>query len=473
MFSKKEALPKSPLHSLLEKLQSTGKNLNTVIDGTGIGQLRAINPALAEEAQKYKYTWLHAAVAADDNRAATVLYSSNVDVNAKDSRGKTVMQVYIMNVLDQVKSNASNNQLGLCANLLQKGVTLTHEDRTFFLTSSLEEKINVLHCLQMGAAKSHINKAVFSGNPTIRKAGIANAVKGSPEINEKDSMGFTPLHFAVLNLCPSSITQLIAKGADVNAISHAGETPLHCAIYFRKSVPPFCLQMVEALLKSDNGPSINTKDYAGRTVLDIMHVYVKELGLKNIPEVTKTVIELFLRNGALANGTQNNDFAAIGIDPVFANREYQNKVEARARENAIRNAAIIADQQAQRRDLGEVAVSVDSDLREQTLLIEELQEQSTRQAGAIQHLLMENEAMKALMQDIHGLFLSAPQSQREVPRLPSSPHTFFPSDRNNTEMVQVPRLAWEELQSQMASLREEVASLRDEVRANYANGNTP
>jgi len=51
------------------------------------------------------------------------------------------------------------------------------------------------------------------------------------DVNEKNRMGWTPLHTAVQNRRQALIEPLIAKGADINATNNRGQTPLMAAIY--------------------------------------------------------------------------------------------------------------------------------------------------------------------------------------------------------------------------------------------------
>ncbi|MFH1884082.1 MAG: DUF6263 family protein [Planctomycetota bacterium] len=50
------------------------------------------------------------------------------------------------------------------------------------------------------------------------------------DVNEKNRMGWTPLHTAVQNRRQALIELLIAKGADINATNNRGQTPLMAAI---------------------------------------------------------------------------------------------------------------------------------------------------------------------------------------------------------------------------------------------------
>ncbi|MFB0553289.1 MAG: ankyrin repeat domain-containing protein [Phycisphaerae bacterium] len=51
------------------------------------------------------------------------------------------------------------------------------------------------------------------------------------DVNEKNRMGWTPLHTAIQNRRQALIEPLIAKGADINATNNRGQTPLMAAVY--------------------------------------------------------------------------------------------------------------------------------------------------------------------------------------------------------------------------------------------------
>jgi ankyrin repeat protein len=62
--------------------------------------------------------------------------------------------------------------------------------------------------------------------------GMLKIVKQLPiaDINSKNMVGYTPLHFASMNGKTSTCVWLLQNGADVNAVTSLNETPLDLAV---------------------------------------------------------------------------------------------------------------------------------------------------------------------------------------------------------------------------------------------------
>jgi ankyrin repeat protein len=67
--------------------------------------------------------------------------------------------------------------------------------------------------------------AAETGNVELAKLLIAAHV----DVNHRNSLGWSPLHQAVLNVRPEIVRLLIAHGADVNMANNLGNTPLSLA----------------------------------------------------------------------------------------------------------------------------------------------------------------------------------------------------------------------------------------------------
>ena len=77
------------------------------------------------------------------------------------------------------------------------------------------------------------------------------------DVTVKDSIGFTPLHYAVSNLEPSVIELMLDRGADVNARSEFGVEPLHITAWEDRP------SVVRLLLR--RGAGIDARTVEGRT----------------------------------------------------------------------------------------------------------------------------------------------------------------------------------------------------------------
>lgn len=87
-----------------------------------------------------------------------------------------------------------------------------------------------------------LHYAATNDNPTLINELLAYAIEGVQEcdkikiinkvINTKNDQDFTPLHRAVSCSTPNLdiIKTLLTNGADVNAKTYAGDTPLHYAV---------------------------------------------------------------------------------------------------------------------------------------------------------------------------------------------------------------------------------------------------
>ncbi|KAH8593997.1 hypothetical protein B0O99DRAFT_688023 [Bisporella sp. PMI_857] len=103
--------------------------------------------------------------------------------------------------------------------------------------------------------------AVAKRNPIIVRL-FLEYKKSPPDTKAKDSSGNSVLHYALRGSKGEEIVEmLVTHGADVNAVTSDGTTPLHLAVENNKS------RSLEILL--DNKASLEAKDRAGRTAMGI------------------------------------------------------------------------------------------------------------------------------------------------------------------------------------------------------------
>lgn len=162
-----------------------------------------------------------------------------------------------------VSVNAVNNQGSTALHVLQRkqslGGTLHGDDRVHFI-DAVNDKNNLnfeirdksgLTPLHLAAMQSETEVAALlnaGANPSFLTEDSQNALHlacrartpnilgqllehcGSPDVEQKDSYGRTPLHYACASGDPESVALLIRHGADVNAVDLDKRTPLHaCA----------------------------------------------------------------------------------------------------------------------------------------------------------------------------------------------------------------------------------------------------
>jgi tankyrase len=119
-------------------------------------------------------------------------------------------------------------------------------------------------------------------DPQVQVSIIRFLIKHGASISETDKNGVTPLHHAVRFRSPAAVKELIARGADVNAVDKKTKsTPLHRAVTntgapntANKSTA--AMEIAELLLANGANPRIKNK--MDKTPLD----YVKNDAMKAV-----------------------------------------------------------------------------------------------------------------------------------------------------------------------------------------------
>lgn len=118
------------------------------------------------------------------------------------------------------------------------------------------------------------------------------AKRGITAIQEKDSSGSTPLHWACGSNDPTTVKLLLEAGADMEAKDNDGESPLHWAC--RADCPETAIILLEA------GADINAKNNDGYTPLH-------KASFTNKTAITKMLLEA----GADIEATDNKGYAPL------------------------------------------------------------------------------------------------------------------------------------------------------------------
>ena len=126
-----------------------------------------------------------------------------------------------------------------------------------------------------GKPTKSLHQAAVDGDMNNVQAHISSGTN----INEKNMMGWTPLHAAVRNQQKTVAEFLIGKGADVNAKNNSGQTPLHFAVEFGQK------DVVELLIAK--GADINAIGSRGDNALSL----AQKRG-------DKEIVDLLLKHGA-------------------------------------------------------------------------------------------------------------------------------------------------------------------------------
>lgn len=148
-----------------------------------------------------------------------------------------------------------------------------------------------LRCSAFG--DTALSKAVV-GTPRVKDAVELLLAKGA-DPDARSHFGVTPLHYAAMYNCVASARLLLAKGAAVNAQMYEGSTPLHMA------ASKTCLQVIKALL--DAGADVNARTRDGKTALDVAKATTRPdtfvidmgTGVNSSPENWDETIKLLTR----------------------------------------------------------------------------------------------------------------------------------------------------------------------------------
>jgi ankyrin repeat protein len=199
--------------------------------------------------------WL-AATNGDLNGVKTAI-DQGVDINAKDSDGRTAM------VLASRAGHAAIVQL-----LMSKGAQFEAKDAeglTALMCASAQGSVEIVKLLLASGADLNartrddgtaLTAAVTSGNIEI----VGLLLSKGADINAKARGGTTPLMVVALIGQAEMARFLIQNGAEVNAKSQDGVTPLMFA------AESCNVEIAKILL--DNGADVNAKDSDGKTALD-------------------------------------------------------------------------------------------------------------------------------------------------------------------------------------------------------------
>ncbi|CAO2197086.1 unnamed protein product [Urochloa humidicola] len=179
------------------------------------GEVRRLGPEALAARDREGRTVLHAAAAAGEAEAVAVLVDMGADTAAADARGRTAMDVArekgyqeVVDVLERwelVMTAARRGDLPSLESLLGKRTGVRGRDQ-YGLTA-----------LHLAAIKGHCDAvALLAGS-------------GCMDIECEDVEGHRPLHLAVEGGHAEAVELLLDMGADVNARTRRGATPLQMA----------------------------------------------------------------------------------------------------------------------------------------------------------------------------------------------------------------------------------------------------
>lgn len=179
------------------------------------GELRRLGPEALAARDREGRTVLHAVAAAGEAEAVAVLVDMGADTSAVDARGRTPLDVArdkgyqeVVDVLERwelVMTAARRGDLGSLESLLSKRAGVRGRDQ-YGLTA-----------LHLAAIKGHGDAIALLAGP------------GCMDVECEDVEGHRPLHLAVEGGHAEAVELLLDMGADANARTRRGATPLQMA----------------------------------------------------------------------------------------------------------------------------------------------------------------------------------------------------------------------------------------------------
>ncbi len=146
---------------------------------------------------------------------------------------------------------------------------------------------------------------LFSLNEAVRLNDIVlvkSLIDGGADVNERDTLGETPLHVAAISDYREIGSLLLENGADINAGDVRGLTPAHAAAWLRYR------DMVDLLIT--HGADINARDKDGYTVLHTAALAGR-----------KETVSLLIGKGADVNDKSNRSLTPLHAAALSGDRE--------------------------------------------------------------------------------------------------------------------------------------------------------
>lgn len=162
-------------------------------------------------------TPLHWAIRACHLELVKLLIDHGADVNATDDKGRTPLHINPVWKEEVGLLFSFMSQERVARVLLEKGADANKRD------------INGRTPLHEAAREGHEEVARLLLKD-MRETQEPSPVLQKVDVNAKDGNGIAPLHEAAFNGMWLMVDVLIQNGADVNATSHSGNTPLHMAM---------------------------------------------------------------------------------------------------------------------------------------------------------------------------------------------------------------------------------------------------
>ena len=229
----------------------------------GAAKIEAVKQAIAAGADldakmQSGYTPLHLAAIYDHKEIAKILIAEGADVNAKNTREMTPLH-----------QAARAGRKGITEQLIEKGADVNARDENSLTPLDLaiqRKKTETADLLRKHGGKKG---AVYSIHIAAKEdiEAVKQHLAAGVDVNAKDKIRGTPLHYAAAYGHKEIAELLIAAGAGVKNKDEGGKTTLHYAAVNGRKI------IVELLIAE--GADVNAKDEDGRTPLDATSVFNK------------------------------------------------------------------------------------------------------------------------------------------------------------------------------------------------------
>lgn len=201
---------------------------------------------------------------------AKYLINNGADLNLQDNEGRSAIHtavtsgyLQVSKILYQKKENPnvatnselSNKYLEIAEQLIDKGAELNLHDN---------DGKNPLHVLLSFGYTDAVKTSLIALNVSEKllvpfKDLSQRLIDKGIELNQRDSTGKSPLHYALLSGHLDIAKVLIEKGAEVNLLDEHGHSPLHQAVI------QGYIDVAESLISKN--ASLNLRYQSGRSVL--------------------------------------------------------------------------------------------------------------------------------------------------------------------------------------------------------------